>query len=119
MDWYGGPTVLEHLETVPVSHDLAHCHARLPVQYVIRPQSADHPDYRGYAGQIAAGTFRVGDAGDLATCLRSLAADRGALLALQRGITPPRTMDAVAGDIEALYEDLVAARGRGGAGEEG
>jgi sulfate adenylyltransferase subunit 1 len=40
MDWYGGPTVLEHLETVPVSHDLAHCHARLPVQYVIRPQTA-------------------------------------------------------------------------------
>lgn len=61
MDWYGGPTVLEHLETVPVSHDLAHCHARLPVQYVIRPQSAEHPDYRGYAGQIAAGTFRVGE----------------------------------------------------------
>ncbi|MFC5954118.1 sulfate adenylyltransferase subunit 1 [Streptomyces pratens] len=61
MDWYGGPTVLEHLETVPVSHDLAHCHARLPVQYVIRPQSAEHPDYRGYAGQIAAGTFRTGE----------------------------------------------------------
>ncbi|MEZ7003413.1 sulfate adenylyltransferase subunit 1 [Streptomyces sp. AD55] len=61
MDWYGGPTVLEHLETVPVSHDLAHCHARLPVQYVIRPQTAEHPDYRGYAGQIAAGGFRVGD----------------------------------------------------------
>ncbi|CAM5572079.1 Sulfate adenylyltransferase subunit 1 [Streptomyces violaceorubidus] len=61
MDWSGGPTVLEHLETVPVSHDLAHCHARLPVQYVIRPQTAEHPDYRGYAGQIAAGTFRVGD----------------------------------------------------------
>ncbi|MFD5625107.1 sulfate adenylyltransferase subunit 1 [Streptomyces sp. NPDC127072] len=60
MDWYGGPTVLEHLETVPVSHDLASCHARLPVQYVIRPQTAEHPDYRGYAGQIAAGTFRVG-----------------------------------------------------------
>ncbi|MFI8930134.1 sulfate adenylyltransferase subunit 1 [Streptomyces sp. NPDC053474] len=61
MDWYGGPTVLEHLETVPVSHDLTGCHARLPVQYVIRPQTAEHPDYRGYAGQIAAGTFRVGD----------------------------------------------------------
>ncbi|MFE3824549.1 sulfate adenylyltransferase subunit 1 [Streptomyces sp. NPDC059092] len=61
MDWYGGPTVLEHLETVPVSHDLTGCHARLPVQYVIRPQSAEHPDYRGYAGQIAAGTFRVGE----------------------------------------------------------
>ncbi|MCZ1003046.1 GTP-binding protein [Streptomyces mirabilis] len=61
MDWYGGPTVLEHLETVPVSHDLGHCHARLPVQYVIRPQTAEHPDYRGYAGQIAAGSFRVGE----------------------------------------------------------
>jgi sulfate adenylyltransferase subunit 1 len=61
MDWYGGPTVLEHLETVPVTHDLSHCHARLPVQYVIRPQTADHPDYRGYAGQIAAGSFHVGE----------------------------------------------------------
>ncbi|MEU6992649.1 GTP-binding protein [Streptomyces sp. NPDC046465] len=61
MDWYGGPTVLEHLETVPVSHDLSTCHARLPVQYVIRPQTAEHPDYRGYAGQIAAGAFRVGE----------------------------------------------------------
>ncbi|MGW1108907.1 sulfate adenylyltransferase subunit 1 [Streptomyces sp. NPDC002540] len=62
MDWYGGPTVLEHLETVPVSHDLTACHARFPVQYVIRPQTAEHPDYRGYAGQIAAGAFRVGEA---------------------------------------------------------
>ncbi len=61
MDWYGGPTVLEHLETVPVSHDLTSCHARFPVQYVIRPQTAEHPDYRGYAGQIAAGAFRVGE----------------------------------------------------------
>ncbi|OKK24203.1 sulfate adenylyltransferase [Streptomyces sp. CB02488] len=62
MDWYGGPTVLEHLETVPVSHDLTDCHARFPVQYVIRPQTAEHPDYRGYAGRIEAGAFRVGDA---------------------------------------------------------
>ncbi|MFD8415606.1 MULTISPECIES: sulfate adenylyltransferase subunit 1 [unclassified Streptomyces] len=61
MDWYGGPTVLEHLETVPVSHDLAACPARFPVQYVIRPQTAEHPDYRGYAGQIASGVLRVGE----------------------------------------------------------
>ncbi|WP_333768495.1 sulfate adenylyltransferase subunit 1 [Streptomyces sp. IBSBF 2435] len=62
MDWYGGPTVLEHLETVPVSHDLTDCPARFPVQYVIRPQTAEHPDYRGYAGQIASGLLRVGEA---------------------------------------------------------
>jgi sulfate adenylyltransferase subunit 1 len=61
MDWYGGPTVLEHLETVPVSHDLTECPARFPIQYVIRPQSAEHPDYRGYAGQIASGVLRVGE----------------------------------------------------------
>ncbi|MCX5150275.1 MULTISPECIES: sulfate adenylyltransferase subunit 1 [unclassified Streptomyces] len=61
MDWYGGPTVLEHLETVPVSHDLTTCPARFPVQYVIRPQTAEHPDYRGYAGQIASGVLRVGE----------------------------------------------------------
>ncbi|MFE0256793.1 sulfate adenylyltransferase subunit 1 [Streptomyces sp. NPDC059010] len=61
MDWYGGPTFLEHLETVPVGRDLSHCHARLPVQYVIRPQTAEHPDYRGYAGQIVRGTLRVGE----------------------------------------------------------
>ncbi|MFI8263715.1 sulfate adenylyltransferase subunit 1 [Streptomyces sp. NPDC085665] len=60
MDWYGGPTILEHLETVAVDHDPQGAPARLPVQYVIRPQSAEHPDYRGYAGQIASGVLRVG-----------------------------------------------------------
>ncbi|MFG2328469.1 sulfate adenylyltransferase subunit 1 [Streptomyces sp. NPDC048604] len=62
MGWYGGPTVLEHLERVPAGHGPGDRHARLPVQYVIRPQTAEHPDYRGYAGQIAAGSFRVGEA---------------------------------------------------------
>jgi sulfate adenylyltransferase subunit 1 len=61
MDWYGGPTLLEHLESVPVGTDPSLFPARLPVQYVIRPQTAEHPDYRGYAGQIAAGVLRVGD----------------------------------------------------------
>ncbi|TMU90463.1 GTP-binding protein [Streptomyces sp. DASNCL29] len=62
MNWYGGPTVLEHLETVPVGTDPSQDPARFPVQYVIRPQTAEHPDYRGYAGQIASGVLRVGDA---------------------------------------------------------
>ncbi|MER5970464.1 GTP-binding protein [Streptomyces sp. NPDC002055] len=62
MDWYGGPTVLEHLETVPVGTDPSADPARFPVQYVIRPQTAEHPDYRGYAGQVASGVLRAGDA---------------------------------------------------------
>lgn len=61
MDWYGGPTILEHLETVRVGDDPTADPARFPVQYVIRPQTAAHPDYRGYAGQIASGVLRVGD----------------------------------------------------------
>ena len=61
MDWYGGPTLLEHLETVPVGSDPSVEPARFPVQYVIRPQSEEYHDYRGYAGQLASGVLRVGD----------------------------------------------------------
>ncbi|MFJ1752693.1 sulfate adenylyltransferase subunit 1 [Kitasatospora sp. NPDC088134] len=61
MDWYGGPTLLEHLETVPVGTDPSAEPARFPVQYVIRPQSEEFHDYRGYAGQLASGVLRVGD----------------------------------------------------------
>jgi sulfate adenylyltransferase subunit 1 len=61
MDWYGGPTVLEHLEAVPSGTEQTEAPARFPVQYVIRPQTAALPDYRGYAGQIASGVLRVGD----------------------------------------------------------
>jgi sulfate adenylyltransferase subunit 1 len=61
MDWYAGPTLLEHLENVDVDHDPRNCAARFPVQYVLRPQSAEFRDYRGYAGQVTAGAFRPGD----------------------------------------------------------
>ncbi|WP_344447119.1 sulfate adenylyltransferase subunit 1, partial [Kitasatospora nipponensis] len=61
MDWYGGPTLLEHLETVAVTTDPSNEPTRLPVQYVIRPQSGEHHDYRGYAGQLASGVLRTGD----------------------------------------------------------
>ncbi|MEU2510989.1 sulfate adenylyltransferase subunit 1 [Streptomyces syringium] len=61
MDWYGGPTVLEHLESVPVVADPTGDPTRFPVQYVIRPQTPEHRDYRGYAGQLASGVLRVGE----------------------------------------------------------
>ncbi len=59
--WYVGPTLLDHLETVPVEPDPHEAPFRFPVQYVIRPRTDEHPDYRGYAGQVAAGTVRPGD----------------------------------------------------------
>jgi sulfate adenylyltransferase subunit 1 len=58
--WYAGPTLLEHLESVPVSGPERDAPLRIPVQYVIRPRTAEYPDYRGYAGQVAAGTVRPG-----------------------------------------------------------
>ncbi|MET9499662.1 GTP-binding protein [Streptomyces sp. NPDC006552] len=61
LDWYAGPTVLEHLETVRVAPDPHHDPARLPVQYVIRPQTPERPDFRAYAGKITSGVLRVGD----------------------------------------------------------
>ncbi|HET8641212.1 MAG TPA: GTP-binding protein [Pseudonocardiaceae bacterium] len=61
MPWYQGPLLLEHLQAVPVEPDPHHLPLRLPVQYVIRPRTATHPDYRGYAGLVAAGLVRVGD----------------------------------------------------------
>ena len=54
--WYTGPTLLEHLEAVPVGTDPSIQPLRVPVQYVIRPQSAEHRDYRGYAGRLASGS---------------------------------------------------------------
>ncbi|HEY2223922.1 sulfate adenylyltransferase subunit 1 [Actinomycetospora sp.] len=60
--WYDGPTLLDHLESVPVAGPDAAAPFRFPVQTVIRPRTPDHPDYRGYAGLVGAGTVRVGDA---------------------------------------------------------
>jgi bifunctional enzyme CysN/CysC len=57
--WFTGPTLLEHLESVPVERTATE--ARFPVQWVIRPQSDEHHDYRGYAGQVAGGVLRPGD----------------------------------------------------------
>jgi sulfate adenylyltransferase subunit 1 len=61
MDWYDGSTLLYTLENVQINADLNHVDARFPVQWVIRPQSDKYHDYRGFAGQVAGGTFKVGD----------------------------------------------------------
>jgi len=57
MPWYTGPSLLELLETVPLAIERSQAAFRLPVQRAIRP----HQDFRGFAGQIAAGTVRPGD----------------------------------------------------------
>jgi len=61
MDWYDGPTLMYLLETIHIGSDLNHVDCRFPVQSVIRPQTKEHHDYRGYAGRIAGGVFKSGD----------------------------------------------------------
>jgi sulfate adenylyltransferase subunit 1 len=61
MSWYQGPTLMYLLETIHIGSDLNHIDARFPVQYVVRPMKNEYHDFRGYAGRIASGVFRVGD----------------------------------------------------------
>jgi sulfate adenylyltransferase subunit 1 len=62
MPWYEGETLLDVLENIEVERDINLKHGRFPVQYVIRPQSGDLHDYRGYAGRITSGIYKVGEA---------------------------------------------------------
>ncbi len=61
MPWYEGTSLLHQLEEVHIASDRNLIDCRFPVQYVIRPRDDKHHDYRGYAGQVASGSYRVGD----------------------------------------------------------
>lgn len=61
MSWYEGATLLYYLENVHIGSDQNFIDTRFPVQYVIRPYSDDHHDYRGYAGRVAGGVLKKGD----------------------------------------------------------
>lgn len=61
MPWYEGSTFLHTLETIHVASDHNHEDIRFPVQYVIRPQSKEFHDFRGYAGRVEGGILKPGD----------------------------------------------------------
>ncbi len=62
LPWYKGDTLLNYLENVSLADDINLTNARFPVQYVIRPQTEQLHDYRGYAGKVISGIYKVGDA---------------------------------------------------------
>jgi len=62
MPWFKGSSLLYHLETVYTGGTANHVDARFPVQWIIRPLSQEHHDFRGYAGRVAGGVFKPGDA---------------------------------------------------------
>ncbi|HTK21352.1 MAG TPA: GTP-binding protein [Mucilaginibacter sp.] len=61
MTWFKGSSLLPYLETVEIPTDNLTEHARFPVQWVVRPQTEELHDYRGYAGRVSSGSFRVND----------------------------------------------------------
>jgi sulfate adenylyltransferase subunit 1 len=61
MPWYQGGTLMYTLETVNIASDLNMIDSRFPVQYVIRPQSDEFHDFRGFAGRVEGGVFKPGD----------------------------------------------------------
>ena len=61
MEWFEGSSLLHHLESVHIASDRNLIDARFPVQYVLRPNTDEYHDYRGYAGRVAAGVFKPGD----------------------------------------------------------
>ncbi|MFA6946738.1 MAG: GTP-binding protein [Pedobacter sp.] len=61
ISWYTGKSLLDHLETIEVNEAELSLQARMPVQWVIRPQTDELHDYRGYAGRVLSGSFHVGD----------------------------------------------------------
>ena len=61
MNWYEGSTLMHLLENIHIASDHNHVDCRFPVQFVVRPQSVEYPDYRGYAGRIEGGVFKPGD----------------------------------------------------------
>jgi sulfate adenylyltransferase subunit 1 len=114
MPWYSGPSFLEHLETVPVAFDGRDLPARFPVQWVVRPDAQRYPDFRGFAGQIASGTFKVGDAvtvfpSGLATRVKSIETYDGPLDAAPAPLAVTLTLEHA---IDVGRGDMIAAAGK-------
>ncbi|MGG9972339.1 sulfate adenylyltransferase subunit 1 [Ferruginibacter sp. SUN002] len=61
INWYEGACLLDILESVEIENDINYTDARFPVQYVIRPQTEELHDYRGYAGRVISGVYKKGD----------------------------------------------------------
>ena len=111
--WYEGPTLLGHLESVPVTGPEVDAPFRLPVQYVIRPRTEELHDYRGYAGQVASGTVRPGDEvvvlpGGHRTTVASVETADGPLEAAAAGRSVTVLL---ADDIDLSRGDVIAAAG--------
>jgi sulfate adenylyltransferase subunit 1 len=113
MSWYEGDTLLELLENTAVEKDIDLDHARLPVQWVIRPQTDEWHDYRGYAGKIISGVYRKGDPvvvlpEGLSSRIRSLEAGGKEV---EEAFAPQSVVLQLEDDIDVSRGDLIVKKG--------
>jgi len=107
--WYKGETLLHLLETLPVRKDETKLPARFPVQYVIRPHSDKFHDYRGYAGRISGGSFKVGDEVTILpskTLSKIVAIDEGDK-SLEEAFTPQSVSIRLADNVDISRGDVI------------
>jgi sulfate adenylyltransferase subunit 1 len=107
--WYKGETLLHLLETLPVRKDETKLPARFPVQYVIRPHSDEFHDYRGYAGRISGGSFKVGDEVTVLpskTQSKIIAIDEGTK-SLEEAFTPQSVSIRLADNVDISRGDII------------
>ena len=107
--WYNGDTLLTTLEKIPVKNDNNLVNPRFPVQYIIRPESDEHHDYRGYAGRVASGIFRKGDRvvvlpSRLESTIRSIDTFTGEL---EEAFAPQSVTITLADDIDISRGDMI------------
>jgi sulfate adenylyltransferase large subunit len=108
--WYEGATLLHHLEHVHVASDRNLVDVRFPVQYVVRPQSDAHHDYRGYAGTVASGVLRPGDEvqvlpSGLTTTIAAIDGPRGPV---DEAFAPMAVTVRLADDLDVSRGDLLS-----------
>ncbi len=107
--WYKGETLLHLLESLPVRKDETNLPARFPVQFVIRPHSDEFHDYRGYAGRISGGSFKVGDEVTVLpshTQSKIIAIDEGTK-SLEEAFTPQSVTIRLADNVDISRGDLI------------
>ncbi len=114
MKWYQGPTLLYLLETIHIASDLNLVDGRFPVQYVIRPQSDEFHDYRGYVGRIISGIFKKGDSvkifpSGLTSTIQSIHTMKGEL---ETAFAPMSVSMLLSDDIDISRGDMITLNNR-------
>ena len=113
MPWYTGPALLSYLENVYAASDRNLVDVRFPVQYVIRPHTEEHHDYRGYAGTVASGVLRPGD--DIVVLpsgkTSTIAGIEGPTGPLPEAFPPMAVSLTLADDVDIARGDMIARPG--------